>query len=236
MSAGTHTLVEKPITCTVEEADSLVGLAQKNNVKLFVGHTERFSSPMVAVKQRIKHPLFVESHRLTCFGDRGIDVDVVLDLMIHDIDMVLWLAQSKLLMVDAVGVPVLTEHEDIANARMEFANGCVANLTVSRVSKEPLRKTRVFQKDEYISIDSSGSSVEICSRFSGKSDRPSIKREQFVIDGDEPLRAELEAFLFEVSGQRRTVLATGREGREALSVALMILTQMRERRARLESD
>ena len=235
LSRGVHTLVEKPIACTVEEADSLVELQKKVEAKLFVGHSERFSAPMVALRHRIKRPLFVECHRLTSFGQRGTDVAVVLDLMIHDIDMVLWLVGDRLAKVDAVGVPVLTEHEDIANVRLEFANGCVANLTASRVSKESIRKTRIFQRDEYISIDSSGMRAEICARLPDEDGQFEIRREQISINGDEPLRAELEAFLLEVSGRRRTSLATGREGREALAVALGVLSQMRERRSELES-
>jgi predicted dehydrogenase len=233
---GVHTLVEKPITCTVREADSLIELGKRTKAKLFVGHTERFSSPVVALRDRITRPLFVECHRLSSFGPRGTDVDVVLDLMIHDIDIVLWLVQSHPERVDALGVPVLTEHEDIANARIEFADGCVANLTASRVSKEKLRKIRIFQRDEYISIDTPGSSVEICARFSDEKGRPRIRRDLFQVDGDEPLKAELIAFLEEVGGRRKTALATGAEGREALAVALKVLEQMRERRARFDSE
>ncbi len=236
LTMGVHTLVEKPVTCTVREADSLVELEKNGRVRLFVGHTERFSSPVVALKDRIDKPLFIECHRLSSFGPRGTDVDVVLDLMIHDIDMVLWLVQSRPERVDALGVPVLTEHEDIANARIEFANGCVANLTASRVSKERLRKIRIFQRDEYISIDTPGSSVEICARFSDEEGRPRIRRDLFQVDGDEPLKAELVAFLAEIGERRKTALATSAEGREALAVALKVLEQMRERRARLESE
>jgi predicted dehydrogenase len=236
LTMGVHTLVEKPITCTVREADSLIELEKKTGVRLFVGHTERFSSPVVALRDRITKPLFVECHRLSSFGPRGTDVDVVLDLMIHDIDIVLWLVQSHPERVDALGVPVLTEHEDIANARIEFADGCVANLTASRVSREKLRKIRIFQKDEYISIDTPGSSVEICARFSDEKGRPRIRRDLFQVDGDEPLKAELIAFLGEVGGRKKTALATGAEGREALAVALKVLEQMRERRARFDSE
>ena len=228
--------MEKPIACTLEEADAVVQLENKNGARLFVGHTERFSAPMVALRERIRKPLFMECHRLTSYRPRGTDVAVVLDLMIHDIDLVLWLVKDELLRVDAVGVPVLTEHEDIANARVEFASGCVANITASRVSREPLRKIRIFQKNEYISIDSSGKSFEVCTRLPDESGQPRIRREQSGAHGDEPLKAELEAFLLEIGEHRKTALATGREGKEALSVALQVMAQMRERRGRLESS
>lgn len=236
LSNGVHTLVEKPVACTLEEADSLVKLEGSGEANLFVGHSERFSVPMVALRDRIREPLFLECHRLASFGPRGTDVAVVLDLMIHDIDLVLWLVGDRLEKLDAVGVPVLTDYEDIANVRLEFTNGCVANLTASRVSKEPLRKTRIFQRDEYISIDSSRKSVEIYARFPDKDGQFEIRREEFPVGGDEPLKAELRAFLHEVNGQERTSLATGSEGREALAVALGVLEQMRERRRKIESN
>lgn len=233
LSAGVHSLVEKPMACTVEEARSLVELSKAGSAKVYVGHTERFSSPIVALRNRIRTPLFIECHRLGTFNPRGTDVTVILDLMIHDIDMVLWLVQSPLQKVDAVGVPVLTELEDIASARMEFANGCIANLTASRVSKDRLRKIRIFQKNEYISIDSPGKSVEICTRVLDEEGRPHVRRDVLEVDGDEPLKAELEAFLVEIGEQKRTALATGEEGRDALEVALRIRELIRERRARM---
>lgn len=233
LSKRVHTLVEKPIACSVEEASSLVELARKNGTRLYVGHTERFSPPIVALRERISCPLFIECHRLASFRQRGTDIAVVLDLMIHDIDMVLWLVRSPLEKVDAVGIPVLTEHEDIANARMEFASGCIANLTASRVSKGSLRKIRIFQKNEYISINSPGKSVEIYTRLLGEDGRPQVRREEVEVGGDEPLRAELEAFLEEIGEQEKTNLATGEEGRDALVVAFKILQLIRERRARI---
>jgi predicted dehydrogenase len=235
LTRGVHTLVEKPITCTLEEAELLIGLGEESGARLFVGHTERFSSPMIALRKRIKEPLFMECHRLTSFGPRGTDVAVVLDLMIHDIDMVLWLVAQKLVKVDAIGVPVLTEHEDIANARLEFASGCVANLTASRVSKEPLRKMRIFQKNEYMSIDYPANTFEVCTRVPDRDGQLGIRREQFEAGGDEPLRLELRAFLAEIGGERKTSLATAWEGRKALAVALQVLELTRGRRARLES-
>ena len=233
LSKRVHTLVEKPIACSVEEADSLVELARKNGTKLYVGHTERFSPPIAALRERINYPLFMECHRLASFEQRGSDIAVVLDLMIHDIDMVLWLVKSPLEKVDAVGIPVLTEHEDIANARMEFASGCIVNLTASRVSKNNLRKIRIFQKNEYISIDSPGNNVEIYTRVLDEDGRPQVRREEVEVEGAEPLRAELEAFIEEVDEEEKTNLATGEEGRDALVVAFKILHLIRERRARV---
>ena len=233
LSMRVHTLVEKPLACSVEEADSLVELARKNGTKLYVGHTERFSPPIAALRERIDHPLFMECHRLASFKQRGTDIAVVLDLMIHDIDMALWLVKSPLEKIDAVGVPVLTEHEDIANARMEFASGCIVNLTASRVSKGSLRKIRIFQKNEYISIDSPGKNVEIYTRLLDEDGRPQVRREGVEVEGAEPLRAELEAFIEEIDEEEKTNLATGEEGRDALVVAFKILQLIRERRARV---
>jgi predicted dehydrogenase len=236
LSHGVHCLVEKPIACTVREADSMLGLAREKGKKLFVGHVERFSPPMVALKDRIADPLFMECHRLAGFNPRGTDVDVVLDLMIHDIDLLLWLVRSKPEKIDAVGMPVLTQHEDIANARVEFESGCIANLTASRVSKSSVRKMRIFQKSEYLSIDTPGKSVEICRRCLDERGVPRVEREGVQVDGEEPLKAELKAFLQETSKGIQTSLATGEDGRNALVVASRILELIRERRARLESE
>ena len=148
-----HIFIEKPVTNTVEEAKQLIGLAEEANVKVQVGHVERFNPAFTASKDFIKHPMFIETHRLAQFNPRGTDVSVVLDLMIHDLDIVLSIVKSNVRKISASGVAVVSDNPDITNARIEFDNGCVANLTASRISLKNMRKTRIFQKDAYISID-----------------------------------------------------------------------------------
>lgn len=161
MIAGKHVFIEKPITQTVEEAQELLFLSKKYNVKGQVGHVERFNPAFLAAKKSIHHPMFIETHRLAEFNPRGTDVPVVLDLMIHDIDTVLSVVQSKVKQISASGVAVISDSPDIANARIEFENGCVANLTASRISLKNMRKSRFFQKDAYVSIDYLDKKVEI---------------------------------------------------------------------------
>ncbi|MDX1602486.1 MAG: Gfo/Idh/MocA family oxidoreductase [Salinimicrobium sediminis] len=151
--AGKHLFIEKPITNTVEEAEELVALAKQNNVKGQVGHVERFNPAFTAVAEKIENPMFIEAHRLAEFNPRGTDVPVVLDLMIHDIDAILSVVKSEVKEISASGVSVISETPDIANARIKFENGCVANLTASRISLKNMRKARFFQKDAYISVD-----------------------------------------------------------------------------------
>src|SRR5690606_14269738 len=153
ISAGKHLFIEKPITNTVEEAEELTQMAEKFKVKGQVGHVERFNPAFMAVASKIENPMFIEAHRLAEFNPRGTDVPVVLDLMIHDIDAVLSVVKSKVKHISASGVSVISETPDIANARIEFENGCVANLTASRISLKNMRKSRFFQKDAYISVD-----------------------------------------------------------------------------------
>jgi len=150
---GKHVFIEKPITKTVEEAEILIELLKKHNVKGQVGHVERFNPAFTAVKDAIQNPMFIETHRLAEFNPRGTDVPVVLDLMIHDIDIILSVVKSKVKSVNASGVSILSDTPDIANARIEFENGCVANLTASRISLKNMRKTRFFQRDAYIAVD-----------------------------------------------------------------------------------
>jgi predicted dehydrogenase len=150
---GKHIFIEKPITNTVEEAENIRELLAKHNLRGQVGHVERFNPAFIAVKDKLEHPMFIETHRLAEFNPRGTDVPVVLDLMIHDIDIILSVVKSKVKHVSASGVSVLSDTPDIANARLEFENGCVANLTASRISLKNMRKTRFFQKDAYISVD-----------------------------------------------------------------------------------
>jgi len=164
ISRNIDVLIEKPITTTIDQADSLINEAEKNGVLVQAGHVERFNKAFSAMKKYVTNPRFIESHRMGPYVGRGIDVDVVLDLMIHDIDIILSLVKSKLNDIRAIGVPVLTNHIDIANARLEFDNGCIANVTASRVSKDKMRKIRIFQPDTYVSIDYGRQSMAVFSR------------------------------------------------------------------------
>ncbi|MDD5730947.1 MAG: Gfo/Idh/MocA family oxidoreductase [Candidatus Omnitrophica bacterium] len=211
-----HTLVEKPFTENLRQADALIKLAQKNGLTLQVGHIERFNSAFSATQKIITEPKFIECHRLSPFPNRSIDIGVVLDLMIHDIDIVIGLVGSGIKRIEAVGVPVLTRFEDIANARITFRNGCVANLTASRVSEEAMRKIRIFQKDTYISLDYREAKASVY-----KKSAFSITKEDLPIEKEQPLKKELESFVTCVI-KRQEPLVSGPIAREALSVALTI--------------
>jgi predicted dehydrogenase len=215
-----HVLVEKPFTTTLKEADVLIKTAQKNKLILQVGHIERFNSAFSATKEIIRNPRFIECHRLSPFLKRSLDIGAVLDLMIHDIDIILGLVNAPLKKVEAVGVPVLTRFEDIANARITFGDGCVANLTASRVSDEWLRKIRIFQKDTYISLDYREAKACVYRKKGLK-----ITKEDLPIEKEEPLEKELESFL-DCILQNKEPLVSGRVAREALAVALKIQSQI----------
>ncbi len=217
---GLHVLVEKPFTDNLKEADSLIKIARKNKLILQVGHIERFNSAFTAVQKIIKEPKFIECHRLSPFPHRSLDIGVVLDLMIHDIDIVLGLVDSPLKKIEAVGVPVLTQFEDIANARMAFKNGCVANLTASRVSDEIMRKIRIFQKDTYISLDYKDAQASLYKKIG-----LAISKEDLPIEKEQPLQKELESFVHCVI-QKQEPLISGLVARQALSVALEIQNQI----------
>jgi len=213
-------LVEKPFTTSLKEADSLIKRAQKNNVILQVGHIERFNSAFAATKKIIQEPRFIECHRLSPFPNRSQDVGAVLDIMIHDIDIVLGLVSSKIKRIESVGVSVLTSLEDIANARIRFKNGCVANLTASRVSEEVMRKIRIFQKDTYISLDYKEAQASVYKR-----DGSTITKNNLPIEKEQPLQKELESFIDCVL-TRKEPLVSGRVAREAVKVALEIQNQI----------
>jgi len=215
-----HVLVEKPFTATLKEADSLIKTAQKNKLILQVGHIERFNSAFSATKEIIRNPRFIECHRLSPFPQRSLDIGAVLDLMIHDIDIILGLVNAPLKKIEAVGVSVLTKFEDIANARITFGDGCVANLTASRVSDEWLRKIRIFQKDTYISLDYREAKACVYRKKGSK-----ITKEDLPIEKEQPLKKELESFL-DCILQNKEPLVCGRVAREALAVALKIQSQI----------
>jgi predicted dehydrogenase len=220
LKAGIHALVEKPFTPTLKEADDLIKIANHNKLILQVGHIERFNSAFAATLKIIKIPKFIECHRLSSFPNRSLDVGAVLDIMIHDIDIVLGLVDSPLERIDSVGVNVLTKFEDIANARLTFKNGCVANLTASRVSDEPMRKIRIFQEDTYISLDYKNAQACVY-RKTGLQ----ITKENLPIEKEQPLQKELEAFISCVIN-KTTPLVSGPIARQALEVALKIQDQI----------
>jgi predicted dehydrogenase len=232
LERGVHLLIEKPIASTLEEADRIVAAADAAGVLVATGHVERFNAALRACEPYLDVPRFVESHRLAPFAGRGTDVAVVLDLMIHDIDLVLSLVGSEVSSVRAVGVPILTPSVDIANARLEFADGGVANITASRVSMERTRKIRFFQSSGYISLDLAAGTGEFLrlkkgARIPEGEVGPAallglVDRVELRGDGTEPLRAELEAWVRAVRGEAPTVVS-GRDGRQALAVALEIM-------------
>jgi predicted dehydrogenase len=227
LKAGKDVLLEKPMAVTLQEADDLVQEAEKKDGLLQIGHLERFNSVVRALHGRVQKPRFIESHRLGPFVERGTDVHVVLDLMIHDIDIILSLVNSPVELIRAVGVPVISSQIDIANARIEFANGCVANVTASRVSREKMRKIRIFQPDAYVSLDYLQQEVVICRRvLEGEGERPQLSMERLEIKKEEPLEAEIAAFVDCVRTRKRPMVS-GQEGREALRVALEILKVIR---------
>ncbi len=215
-----HTLVEKPFTPTLKEADILIKIAKKNRLILQVGHIERFNSAFAATQRLIKEPRFIECHRLSPFPNRSLDIGVVLDLMIHDIDIVLGLVNSPLKKIESVGVPVLTHMEDIANCRLSFKNGCVANLTASRVSDEWMRKIRIFQQDTYISLDYKEAKASVYKKIGSQ-----ISKEDLPIEKEQPLQKELQSFIDCVINHK-TPLVSGPVAREALAVALEIQKQI----------
>ncbi len=222
LEAGVHVLVEKPIAVTVAEGRELVELAQRRQRLLQVGHIERFNPAIRAVRPYVGRPGFIECHRLSPFGERGTDVDVVLDLMIHDLDMVLSFRPGPVEEVRAAGVPVLTQKIDIANARISFGSGCVANLTASRVSVTRMRRLRLFQRDAYLSVDYQTRQGAICRRVLGSGERPTIEVEEVHGGDEEPLKLELEAFLHAIATGTQPVVS-GEDGVAALDLAYQVL-------------
>jgi predicted dehydrogenase len=222
LNAGKHVLVEKPIAITLEEAQELVQLAKQRGCCLQVGHSERFNPIMALMRPFIGQPVFIECHRLSSFSERGIDVDVVLDLMIHDLDLVLSLNPGPVEEVRAAGVAVLSSSIDIANARIQFQSGCVANLTSSRVSTNKMRRLRLFQRDNYLSIDFQTRQGMICRRNAKAGERPAVEVEQFQGGDEEPLKLQLESFLHAAGTGTRPVVS-GEDGAAAVDIAHQVL-------------
>jgi predicted dehydrogenase len=216
MERGVHVLMEKPIAPNVEEARALVEISRRTDRILQVGHIERFNPVLRELENKLTRPKFIEAHRLSPFPNRSIDIGVVLDLMIHDLEVILHLVRSPVASIDAVGVAVLTPREDIANARLRFANGCVANVTASRISPERMRKIRVFQEDCYLSLDYQAQSGQIHWR-----EGMEIRRAEVEVEKEEPLKLELASFVASVAGGE-TPKVTGQQGMAALGLALEI--------------
>jgi len=213
---GKHLLIEKPITETPEQALELVKLAKDRGVVLQVGHVERFNPVLSALEQRLTKPLFIEAHRLSPYPFRSVEIGVVLDLMIHDLEIILHLVRSPVKSIDAVGIPVLSKGEDIANARIRFESGCVANVTASRINPEKMRKIRVFQQDAYLSLDYQNQSGEMFRLVNGM-----ITREAVEIEKDEPLKCELLSFV-ECSRKGIQPVVSGSQAAAALELAIEI--------------
>jgi predicted dehydrogenase len=216
LNHGKHLLIEKPITETPEQALELVKLAKERAVILQVGHVERFNPVLSALEQRLTKARFIEAHRLSPYPFRSIEIGVVLDLMIHDLEIILHLVRSPVKNIDAVGIPVLSKGEDIANARIRFESGCVANVTASRVSPEKMRKIRVFQEDAYLSLDYQKQSGEMFRLVNG-----TITREAVEIEKDEPLKRELLSFV-ECSRKGIQPVVSGSQAAAALELAIEI--------------
>ncbi|HEX7174399.1 MAG TPA: Gfo/Idh/MocA family oxidoreductase, partial [Pyrinomonadaceae bacterium] len=229
LSSGVHVLVEKPISRTLEEADRMIAAAESGGAVLQVGHLERFNPALVALRPHVRRPLYFEVHRVGQFTARSLDIDVVLDLMIHDLDIVQWLVgcEVEATEVRAVGIPVLTNRVDAANARIEFASGAVANLTASRVGAEKIRKMRFFQPHDYVAVDyaTRHASVSNLAPPSGAGAWPGVNTRVLEVNEVEPLRAEIESFL-DSARTGGAPAVTGADGRRALSLATRVLERI----------
>lgn len=227
LNHGVDVLIEKPMTTTVEQADELIDTAGSRDRILQVGHLERFNPAVLALKDFITNPMFIEAHRLSTFKDRSTDVSVVLDLMIHDIDIILNIVKSEIQSIHAAGVPVIGEHADIANVRLQFESGCVANVTASRISTKNQRKIRIFQKDAYFSVDFAKREIILIRRAENRSDSlvPGTDIQQLSFTEADILEDELASYIQAVR-TRSAPVVSGHAGRKALVVALDIMDQV----------
>ncbi len=229
-------LIEKPMSETTEQADELIDFAKSRNLIIQVGHLERFNPAVVALRDIVKQPMFIESHRLSIYKDRCTDVSVVLDLMIHDIDIILNFVRSEIINIHAAGIPVISGHVDIANARLEFKSGCVANVTASRISTKNERKIRLFQKDTYISVDFANQGITVIQRNDKVEGGiiPGMEIKQISFAKGDALENELKSFVKTVR-RRENPEVTGQMGRDALKIALSIMKQIRDTNRRFLS-
>ena len=234
LEAGIHVLVEKPISRTLEEADQMIAASHRGTAILQVGHAERFNPALVALRPYVRNPVYFEIHRIGQFTARSLDIDVVLDLMIHDLDIVQWLVgeEVEVTSLHAVGIPILTNRVDAANARLEFATGAVANITASRVGTERIRKMRFFQPRDYVAVDYTTNHASI-SNLSPPTVTPwpGVNTRILEVENVEPLRAEIESFLNAIAGDSPFVVS-GEDGRRALALALRTLEQIQAHTAK----
>ena len=236
MESNIDVLIEKPMSETTEQANELIDFAKSRNLIIQVGHLERFNPAVLALRDIIKKPMFIESHRLSIYKDRCTDVSVVLDLMIHDIDIILNFVRSEIVNIHAAGIPVISGQVDIANARLEFKRGCIANVTASRISTKNERKIRLFQKDAYISVDFANQGITVIQR----SDKieggliPGMEIKQLSFAKGDALEDELKSFVKAVR-RREVPEVTGQMGRDALKIALSIMKQIRDTNRRFLS-
>ncbi len=236
LDAGVHVLVEKPIALTLDEADRMISTAERSGAKLMVGQLERFNPAMVALRPHVTTPLYFEIHRVSPFPNRSLDVDVVLDVMIHDLDAVQWLVGHKVKAseIRAVGIPVISDKVDAANARIEFENGTVANITASRIGTEKIRKTRFYQTNAYVVLDYATKFASLTSLNPGAAHPlAGISINRLEVSDVEPLRAEIAAFLKCVR-ENETPPVTGDDGRRALELAVAVLEKIDQHRRRLD--
>jgi predicted dehydrogenase len=225
LERGISVLVEKPLARSVAEADRMIDAAARTGAILAVGHTERYNPAVAAAAGYVRHPRFIEVHRLGTFPERSLDIDVVFDLMIHDLDIVLSMVPSEVAAIEALGVPVLTGRVDIANARLRFEDGCIANLTASRISRDRTRKIRFFQENAYLSVDYAAQEVEMYRLTRAADGHPTIEGGKLEVAQEEPLKRELADFLGAVRDRRRPVVA-GEDGRRAIVLAQRITERM----------
>lgn len=228
LERGIHVLIEKPIATSVAEADMLVALAAKHGATLAVGHSERFNPAMTAARPLLTQPRFIEVHRLSGFPERSLDVDVVFDVMIHDLDIVLAVDGTEVVSVEAVGINVLTPKIDIANARLKFASGCVANITASRISRDQVRKVRFFQTASYVSIDYAAKEVEAWRVTPQPEGRPKIEGGPVTVTPADALTSELTDFVAAIR-DKRPPMVSGADGRKALAIAARVHAAMTAR-------
>ena len=221
LQRGVHVLVEKPMAASLDEADELERLARESNAILAVGHSERFNPAIQAALLILRTPRFIEVHRLSGFPERSLDIDVVFDVMIHDLDVIQAIDRTEVVGVEAIGVPVLTPRVDIANARVKFASGCIANITASRISRDKVRKVRFFQRDMYVSVDYGEQELDVWRLEARAGDRPAIEGGRVAVEKGEPLRAELADFVDAVR-TRHAPLVTAQDGRRALALATRV--------------